>query len=327
MLNSLKVWLCLLVLSFLMIFLVSFFMPLIPFEFCVGSAFSAIPVSAGYSNYFEYAYSFFSKEDKALVSNTEENVEVKPDVKIEESYVSVPQTSDIPISNETEYVIDTKSILDNYTPPVRKENEPQILIVHTHATEGYADSDNRSLDAQKNMVAVGKALCDSLTEYGFSVIHDTTYHDYPNYNGSYSNSLKTVNSYLEKYPSIDIVLDLHRDGIIKEDGTKVKLATDYNGEKAAQLMFVVGTDSCGLNHPYWKDNLAFAIGLQTAVNNIAGSVMRPINLRCERFNQHTTRQSIIVECGTNGNELKEAILSVKLLAQAINIYIPKKGIE
>ena len=153
------------------------------------------------------------------------------------------------------------------------------------------------------------------------MLHDTTYHDYPNYNGSYANSLKTVESYLAKYPSIDIVLDIHRDGIETEDGQKMAVKTEIDGVSYAKLMIVAGTDACGLYHPLWQENLKFAAMLQQTLNGFSESLMRPLNLRYERFNQHLTKNSLIIEVGSNGNTLDEAIRSAKLLAKALSLYI------
>ncbi len=322
----------LLILSFIFIFAVSFILPLVPTSLCIGTNYAAMPVSMGYHNYLAFAAStLFGTEPAAPVLSTENIPESTADTavensKIEETQITylkgeLPSYENTAVTNETGYTLDLPALMENYTPIAKKTDQPQILILHTHATEAFADSDNRSTDNSRNMVAIGEVFAQSLTKRGFNVIHDTTQHDYPNYNGSYVNSLKTAEWYLKQYPSIEIILDLHRDGLVKEDGTKLKLTTEYEGQKVAQLMFVVGTDAGGLQHPNWKKNLQFAVGLQQQMYAISPTIMRPINLRTERFNQHTTCNTIIVECGSNGNDIEEVKRSVQLLAKAMESYI------
>ena len=315
----------------LSILFISFSVPLfelIPKDFLIATSYSTVAVAKGYSDYFSFAIdsvvkSYTKVPETETASLASSYIEAKEEPVqfdfIEDKEIKTDFDS-ILISNETDYNIDINELLQDYKSPAKKE-KPHILIVHTHATEGYIECDNRSLDNEKNVTAVGEVLAYNLREAGFMVIHDKTHHDYPNYNGSYSNSLATVSGYLSRNPEIDIVLDLHRDGIVDEKGNKIGVSTDLNGQKVAKLMFVVGTDACGLSHPDWRENLKFATGLQNVVNSIAPSVMRPINLRKERFNQHTTKNSIIIECGSNGNSLDEAKRSAYLLAKAISLYI------
>ncbi len=241
------------------------------------------------------------------------------------TYASNPVTEgdykNMVLTNHTGYDVDLAGLMENYTPPARKD-EVQILVIHTHATEGYADSiGSRTTNTDKNMISIGDVFTESLKEQGFNVVHDIKLHDYPSYNGSYSNSLKVMEWYMEHYPDIDIIFDLHRDAVGDSDESRVKFVTEIDGKKAAQLMLVAGTNEGGLNHPHWKENLKFAAGLQNTVCSMFPDLMRAIDLRKERFNQHVTKNSIIVEVGSNGNTLKEAEYSVKLLAKALGKYI------
>lgn len=278
-------------------------LPFVPAEICIAGTYSAITAEK------------FPKKDNAPANTV-------PVVALSKIKEPDYQKNNLPISiqNDSGLEVDLSTLSKDYMPPAKKQS-PQILIVHTHATEGYIECDNRSLDKTKNMIAVGKALKESLESFGFSVIHDGTYHDYPNYNGSYANSLKTVENLISKYPDIDVVLDLHRDGIEDERGQKTAVKTEIDGVSYAKLMFVVGTDASGLYHPDWKENLKFAAGLQSVLCGFSENIVRPVNLRYERFNQHTTKNSIIVEVGSNGNSLEEAIRSAKLLAKALSLYI------
>jgi stage II sporulation protein P len=224
------------------------------------------------------------------------------------------------IKNHTTKTVDLLEMMKEYTPP-RKNDDFKILIVHTHGSEAYSEhKTSRSEDISQNVIHVGQALADRLTEKGFNVLHDPKMHDIPSYNGSYKNCLKTVEWYLEHYDGIGMVLDVHRDAI-EQDGKKLSMVYDSGSAKAAQLMLVSGTNEGGLSHPEWEKNLCFAVGLQQKINELYPGLMRPIDLRVERFNQHTTPCSLIVEFGGNGNSLDEAITSAGLLADAISEYI------
>ena len=316
--------LILLITLYLIIILGTFYiLPYIPAELCLGTNCSLYPVGSGHNDYFSFIVSCFTPSEKRPVASSlmvEDTEESNFEVPEKTDQITVP-LKNISISNETDYAIDIEELMKDYTPPKKNTDEPQILIIHTHATESFEGTAGRSLDSHKNMVEVGRVFKESLTKRGFSVIHDTTYHDYPNYNGSYVNSHKTVEKILNENPSVNIVFDLHRDGISDSKGVPLKLTADFNSQTVAKLMFVVGTDAGGLNHPDWKENLKFAIGLQSHLSGICDSIMRPVNLRNERFNQHLSPAYLIVECGTNGNSLEEALRSVQILALALENYI------
>ncbi len=300
-----------------------YILPYIPSELCLGTSCSAYPVNSGHDNYFSFLVSCFIPDEKTPVTSSvtvEDTLDTTFEVPAKTDEITVP-LKDISISNETDYNINIEELMKDYTPPKKDNDNPQILIIHTHATEAFDGTTGRSLDSHKNMVEVGRVFKESLEKRGFSVIHNTTYHDYPNYNGSYVNSHQTVESILKEHPSIQIVFDLHRDGISDAKGVPLKLSTNFNEQSVAKLMFVVGTDAGGLNHPDWKQNLRFAIGLQSHLSGICDTIMRPVNLRNERFNQHLSPAYIIVECGTNGNSLEEVSRSVQILALALQNYI------
>lgn len=232
----------------------------------------------------------------------------------------------VELTNATQYAVDINELAKQDLEFKIEGQEPQVLVVHTHTTEAYTDSgkttysssdSDRSTDVNKNIVAVGNEVCRVLEENGISTVHDTTVHDYPSYNGAYSRALTTIKSNIQKYPSIKIVLDVHRDGIVRADGTKLKVAADINGEKTAQVMFVVGSNASGLAHRDWKENLKFAAKIQQQAEAMYPGLMRPINLREERFNQHMTLGSLIIEVGSNGNTLEESVAGAKDVATAL----------
>ncbi len=235
------------------------------------------------------------------------------------------------IKNQTSYNISKEKLIERGIPfTINSSNGPQVLIIHTHGTESYTPSEKysfeytentRTTDPDYNVVRIGTEVADILKSHGINVIHDVTMYDYPDYNSSYDKAYYGIQAMLKKYPSIQIVLDIHRDAVNTETGETVKLVGDVKGEKAAQIMFVVGTDECGFSHPNWEYNLKFATLLQNKLYEISPSLVRPINLRTSRFNQHFTKGSLIVEVGTNGNTLDEALISAKYLAEAVKLTV------
>ena len=231
--------------------------------------------------------------------------------------------SGVEINNETDYE------LKNALKEVDIPENPTVLIVHTHTSEPYRPSElfpytptdnSRTEDIKFNVARVGNELAHELSTYGINVIHDSSINDYPSYNGSYKKTLELIESHLEKNPEIDMVIDLHRDAMERSDGTKISTVCSVNGEKAAQVMFVTGTDRGGLNHPDWRDNFSFAVKLQTIINENFPHLARPVNVRKERFNGHVSKKAVIIEVGTTGNTLEEALLSARALAFSINEF-------
>lgn len=203
--------------------------------------------------------------------------------------------------------------------------EPTVLILHTHATESYTatkkekyeeSSAFRTLEKEYNMVSVGDYLTELLEESGVEVVHDRKLHDYPSYNGSYSNARKSIEKYLKKYPSICLVLDLHRDAS-SDLNNQMRTKAKVDGKTSAQIMFVVGTNGTGQKHPNWKKNLGLAMKLQVQLERLAPGICRKINLRSQRFNQDESPGALIVEVGAAGNTREEALRAVEVLAQAI----------
>ncbi len=237
--------------------------------------------------------------------------------------------SKIQIRNETQFSINIDEMLKAPLGFDLSGDGPQILIVHTHATECYspegastylADKGDRSDNPDQNMIAVGNAAEKVFKNHGIEVLHDKTLHDKPSFNLSYANSLKTVEGYLAKYPSIKVVLDLHRDAFVYENGGKAKFVTEIKGQKTAQLMLVVGTNSGGLDHPNWRENMKLALKLQKTISDKYPNLMRGVNLRKERFNGHTTTGSLIIEVGSSGNTLNEAIRGITLAAEEMSKF-------
>lgn len=202
---------------------------------------------------------------------------------------------------------------------------PKILILHTHGTESYTqqtgeiyeeDSDYRTFNSSYNMLSIGEELTQVLTDGGISVLHDRTLHDYPSYSGSYDHARETIWAYLDAFPSITMVIDLHRDALDFEQDPQLTTLADVGGNRSAQLMLVAGTDH---NVPYsgWEENLAMGIKLTAVLEKMYPGITRPIQLRPQRFNLDMTPGSLLVEVGANGNTHSEAITAVRALGAAI----------
>ena len=183
--------------------------------------------------------------------------------------------------------------------------------------EYVASGDCRTTDENYSVVRVGTEIASVLEAAGIRVLHDKTLHDYPSYSGAYNRSLTTVEQYLERYPSIVLVLDVHRDAISDSAGNMYKVVSGVFGVNAAQMSFVIGTDGGGLSHPNWRENLKVATAIQQTLCADFPTLMRPITVRNSRYNQHTTTGSLLVEMGAAGNSLDEALFSARLLGEAI----------
>ena len=232
------------------------------------------------------------------------------------------EAQDIAIGGALAEGIDKTSLL---LTPLNMQPEAQVLIVHTHTSEAYtpepgweyeASADYRTLDPARSVVRVGEELAMELRRRGIGVIHDTTVCDDPDYDQAYERSYDVIEAQLAAHPSIQIVLDIHRDAMIDAEGNAAAMTWDRD-EGCARLMLVVGTDEGGLYHPNWQENLSFALKLQALLNRSAPGLCRDLSLRRERFNQHFTPCSVLVEVGAAGNTLAQALPSARYLAGAI----------
>lgn len=203
-------------------------------------------------------------------------------------------------------------------------NKKDIMIFHTHTCESYTPTEQysyeetgtfRSTDLNYSVVKVGDVLTEQLQSYGFNVVHDKTYHDYPAYSGSYGRSQATVKNLLNSHAGTDIIIDLHRDAI---GDTSYAPSVKIGDEVVSQLMFVIGTDGGGLEHPTWKENLKFAIKVQEKANELYPGLFRPILLRNSRYNQQLGKAACIIEVGATGNTLEQSMGSMKYLSKILD---------
>jgi len=232
------------------------------------------------------------------------------------------------IKNNSSYSPDIAALLCSPLELSASSGGPRVLIIHTHSTEAYEPegedvyekwgSDWRTTDTDFSVVRVGAELAEGLRAQGIEVIHHTALNDYPAYSGSYTRILPTIEQYLKKYPSIEVVIDLHRDYLEASDGRPLRtVVTLPDGRQAAQVMLYMGTDGGGLSHPNWKQNLSLAVKLQYELNAGCKNFARSITLVDGRYNQHVSTGSLILEVGTAANTLQEALLSAQYTAAAL----------
>jgi len=210
---------------------------------------------------------------------------------------------------------------------IKKNNKPQVLIMHTHTTESYLPADTgfydmtesaHSLDRDQSVVRVGDAIAKELNDAGILTLHDETVHDYPSYSGAYDRSAETVQKYLDKYPSIQVVLDVHRDAITSDSGVKTKPTAEINGKKAAQIMIISGCEEYPItDYPDWEMNLRFALRIQRQLEASFPTLARPLYFAARHYNQQMTHGSLLIEMGSDGNTLEEAVYSGELLGRAL----------
>lgn len=270
------------------------------------------------------------QENKTFVSQTELKVDFSTRPKLEyqlpDKYEVIigenggTQIGNCKVTNYSKLNLDFEE-LSKVKKTLKFENA-KFFIFHTHATECYngcsdEGSNYRTLNKELNMIEVGEELANQLEARGFEVTHDDTLHDYPNYNGSYQASLQTVQTYMKKH-NYDFVLDIHRDAL--SSNLNYSPTIDISGEKAAQLMFVIGTDACGLKHDEWMENLKLAIMIQNRANEMYPGLFRNLNLSASRYNQHVSEGAFIIEVGATGNSLEEAKNAVSLLANVMDSF-------
>lgn len=284
-------------------------------------------------------YKMILQTQLAMIYNTKTIIEQTEDkVQIEEEQIQQAETgletqvieNNVPnnftnqyngvyIKNETNYNL-TEEILK----PEVTVNNKNIMIFHTHTCESYTATEKfnytqtgiyRTTDLNYNIARVGTELKNQLESYNYNVIHDTTYHDYPAYSGSYGRSLTTVKNLLLTNKDTDVVFDLHRDAIGDYSyAPTVKIGEEY----AAQLMFVIGTDGGGLEHPNWQQNLKFAVKIQEKANELYPGLFKAIMLRDSRYNHHLAKGASIIEVGATGNTMEQCLTSMKYLAKVVS---------
>ncbi len=259
------------------------------------------------------------KEEKIEEAKTGMTTEIVSEENINNKYTN--EYNGVQIKNESKYELTEEMLIPN----IELENKKDVIIYHTHTCESYTQSSGfeyvpsgnfRTTDLNFSVVRVGRELKNRLTNYGFNVIHNETYHDYPAYSGSYNRSLASIKNDLVTNPNSQIVIDLHRDAV-GEAGTyapTVKIGEDY----VSQIMFVIGTDGGGLTHKDWVQNLKYAIKIVQKGNELYPGLFKPIMVRNSRYNQHVAKAATIMEIGATGNTMEQCLNSMKYLSKVMN---------
>ncbi len=288
-----------------------------------------------------------SEESQSESSSSSESIQVEPVPEenrgpiVERTYTAQAGGIYIPLDhgflkNSTELSnSDVQAQLDEaWDLDLSTPEEPTVLIYHTHATEAYEPVtrdyyddryNSRSTEQDKNMIRVGDEIAKQLEAAGIGVIHDTTLHDYPSYNGAYERSAETIQKYLDEYPSIKITIDVHRDAIEESDGTRIAPVAEIDGKKAAQIMIISGCDDGTMNMPNWPDNLRFAAAFQSQMEADYPGLTRPIFFCYRLYNMNKTPGSLLLEFGAHGNSLEEAVYSGELCGKALAELILSQG--
>lgn len=287
--------------------------------------FSAAMLYAGTGKVLSISVATPTPESEPVETETEppitEATEPEPVV---QAVFSAADTELVSLTNYPGYSFDMQALL---TAPISwdlTEDAPTVLILHSHASESYENTEGytpsgayRTTDNRYNMVSVGAYLAQCLREQGISVLHDTTVHDYPSYNAAYTLSRQTAADYLEKYPTIRLVLDIHRDAYADKSGNQVSSTVTVEGQSTSRLMLVAGTNAYGESHSEWQENLSFALKLQTVLERLYPGLCRPLALRSSAFNQDLSPGALLIEVGTAGDSRQDALRAAKLLADGL----------
>ncbi len=249
-----------------------------------------------------------------------------------------PADAALYLNNMTSYKVDPQDYLRRVypvkTPTVMRQDEPLVLILHTHGSESYLpdgtdyylpNEDFRSENASETVVSVGEAIAKALRDKGIPVLHDTAMHDLADFNGAYASSRAAAREALKEHPSIQYIIDVHRDSIFSQNDVCRKTLTEINGTRSAQLMLVVGTDEAGAVHPNWRSNLTVAVQLQDKLNSLYPTLARPINLRDSALNQALLPGCLLLEVGSCGNTVEEACTAGAFFADAFAALLEEQG--
>ena len=273
-----------------------------------------------------YPESSVENKDTVKEKSEDENIVNKEDdyIKFHIGEENIPTLNKSDESEITEEI--TSVVSSEYKNNIRlTKDNPTMLIYHTHAGETYLDSPEGNYHSQNNkdksVIEIGTLLTEQLNKKGWGIAHSTKYHDYPQFTKSYVNSLETVKSLLNNYKSINIALDLHRDGrdLKTEDDMKKeseRMTTTYKGEKVAKFFFVVGMKNENINE---VQSLAEDI-TKFAQSKYPELVLPIVKKQHGKFNQYMAKNHMLIEIGSNGTTSEEAKASVKYVAEILDEY-------
>ena len=244
------------------------------------------------------------------------------DITIEEQMIIYEDLAQKPMNDE--------EVVFNDTKPVNSKlngQDPLVLIYHTHTTESFTSSSKtnidyispwRSLDESKNVCRIGKEMQGILEDqYGIGVLHNTTLHDYPDYNGSYTRSLQTIEKILKDNPSIKYVFDIHRDGFKDTKKNRDNNVTVFGEQKIAKVSLVVGNDNFNSDQ-----NKSFAQKIKKVLDNEYPGITKETSIRDNRkYNQFVSDYAVLFEVGSNLSTLEEALEASKPIANVLGELI------
>lgn len=259
--------------------------------------------------------------DELFLYFTEQELPAVDDPSIQAANLSAlsgtyTQVNGTAVANATAF--DIADLLDNTVKsPSFTEGEPAILIYHTHTTECYRNDEGitNTADETKNVVAVGEAMKKEFEAAGYPTIHVKEVFN-TDFSNAYPTARAAILEVLEQNPTVQVVLDVHRDSI-SSGGVDYYPVTEVEGREAAQIMFVCGTDAKGMDHPHWRKNFTYALELSRRMGTLYGQLSRPVNLRTDRFNTHFTDYTLLVEVGSSANTLEQAVYGGQLTARAM----------
>ena len=230
------------------------------------------------------------------------------------------------LNNQTSYSPNINELL-KVDVTTKLTQEPLVLVLHTHTSEGYLSQNATYLEGDlgeiayttketHNMLVVGKAFVSALNKNGIAAIHCTVMHDESGLAGSYTRAAESIQFFREHYPSIRYVVDLHRDAILTAEGEYVRAVTEMDGKSVAQILPVVGSNAGGWEHDAWEGNLALALQLRQILNQNDAKLCRPVMLKSATYNQEMAPFAILLEIGTGANSIDEAIAAATLAGEA-----------
>ena len=314
------------------------------FLICVGILIASFAISGVWMR----RDKFFESDDRSGASDvaqpeqSTDNISHHPDdPNVEAPEVKIPENAIPVISMDFSY--GDRSLLQNqtaYTPNLEavrglfqskpiSTDAPTVLILHTHAQESYLMPDTKyiegdldrelySKESGRSVVDVGRILCETLNQNGVPAVHCSEKHGTDGtLQNAYAHAEACIEAYLKKYPSIQYVIDLHRDGILDSNGALVRTHTDHQGEALAQVMAVVGTDGNGTSCPNWQQNLSLALCLYEGLETEVQRLCRPISLRNASYNQELAPYALLLEIGSAGNTQQEAVRTAKLVGKVL----------
>lgn len=233
------------------------------------------------------------------------------------------------VKNTNKTKINIEKLLSQKADLFVDKKKPCVLIFHTHTSETFqlferswypTGNITRSEQSDRNMVRIGKAICEELEKNGFRTVHDTEIHD-RSYSGAYDRSRAAAVGYLKKDTSIQVVLDIHRDAIQRTDGTKIRPVAEIGGKRAAQVMIISGCQEEGNgieNFSDWQQNLVFALQLQKEMEESFPGLTRPLYFCPRDYNMNLTHCSLLLEVGSDSNTLEEAEYSGRLIGESLS---------